>query len=171
MGGPEAANQQRLLSSGQRRLWALAQMGGASAAYNELVALRPRGLLDRAALTAALDALVARARGVTVLGWSAWTGEVLQRIGPPDGGLRGLRRWAAAVDDQRRERGADRNSGRRILAGAGRRDSICGTLNECAQQSLTLFLRMELARRPASASASGPSVGDRRRSATLCSAG
>ncbi|WP_370949420.1 amino acid adenylation domain-containing protein [Amycolatopsis sp. cg5] len=48
------------LSFAQERLWVLAQTTGAGAAYNEAMAFRLRGPLDRARLASALDALVAR---------------------------------------------------------------------------------------------------------------
>jgi hypothetical protein len=49
-------------------------MGGASAAYNEPMAFRLRGSLDRAALASALDALVARheALRTRVSPWTVW---------------------------------------------------------------------------------------------------
>jgi amino acid adenylation domain-containing protein/natural product biosynthesis luciferase-like monooxygenase protein len=48
------------LSFAQQRLWFLAQMAGAREAYHDVITLRMTGALDRAALTAALDAIVAR---------------------------------------------------------------------------------------------------------------
>jgi hypothetical protein len=53
-GWPGDSDPTVVLSSGQRRLWALAQLGGASAAYNEPMAFRPRGSQDRAALASRL---------------------------------------------------------------------------------------------------------------------
>jgi len=99
-------------------------MGGASAAYNELVALRPRGLLDRAALTAALDALVARREALRTR-LVGVDGEVLQRIGPPDGGFAdcagGQRQWMTSDESAAQTEFWAADPG-----GAGRRDSICG---------------------------------------------
>lgn len=48
------------LSFSQQRLWSLDQLGGGSIAYNNPVALRTRGPLDIAALTAALREVVRR---------------------------------------------------------------------------------------------------------------
>ncbi len=49
-----------LLSPGQRRLWVLQQMDGASAAYNVPNGVRLRGTLDTAVFTRALNTLTAR---------------------------------------------------------------------------------------------------------------
>ncbi|MFE6891461.1 MupA/Atu3671 family FMN-dependent luciferase-like monooxygenase [Streptomyces sp. NPDC057694] len=51
-------------TAAQRRLWLAAQLIGDRAAYNEVQAVRLRGPLDVAALTAAVDALVARHAGL-----------------------------------------------------------------------------------------------------------
>jgi amino acid adenylation domain-containing protein len=48
------------LSSGQQRLWTLSQLDGAGPAYNEAMAFRLRGPLDRDVLARALDTLAAR---------------------------------------------------------------------------------------------------------------
>jgi hypothetical protein len=48
------------LSFGQQRLWFLAQIEGASEAYNEPFGLRLHGKLDRIALRRALDHIVFR---------------------------------------------------------------------------------------------------------------
>ncbi|MDT7608730.1 MAG: hypothetical protein QOG96_3233 [Pseudonocardiales bacterium] len=85
-GWPGDSDPTAVLSSGQRRLWALAQMGGASAAYNEPMAFRLRGSLDRAALASALDALVARHEALRTR-VVAVDGVASQRIGPPDSGF------------------------------------------------------------------------------------
>jgi hypothetical protein len=85
-GWPGDCDPTAVLSSGQRRLWALAQMGGASAAYNEPMAFRLRGSLDRAALASALDALVARHEALRTR-VVAVDGVASQRIGPPDSGF------------------------------------------------------------------------------------
>ncbi|MFF7557284.1 amino acid adenylation domain-containing protein [Streptomyces olivaceus] len=74
------------LSFGQERLWTLAQTAGAVAAYNEPMAFRIRGPLDRALLGRALDIVVSRhetlrTRFVDV------DGEVRQDVGPPESGL------------------------------------------------------------------------------------
>ncbi|MFI6638525.1 amino acid adenylation domain-containing protein [Streptomyces sp. NPDC050504] len=49
-----------VLSHAQQRLWFLAQMPGASEAYHMSLTVELRGALDRAALSRALDAVVAR---------------------------------------------------------------------------------------------------------------
>ena len=85
-GWPGDSDPTAVLSSGQRRLWALAQMGGASAASNEPMAFRLRGSLDRAALASALDALVARHEALRTR-VVAVDGVASQRIGPPDSGF------------------------------------------------------------------------------------
>ncbi|WP_329070842.1 non-ribosomal peptide synthetase [Streptomyces sp. NBC_01429] len=80
------------LSSAQQRLWFLAQMRGANEAYNEVVAYRLRGPLDRAVLARALDALVSR-HEVLRTRLVPEGGAVHQRIDPPDTG------YALVVDD------------------------------------------------------------------------
>ncbi|MFE4373095.1 amino acid adenylation domain-containing protein [Streptomyces sp. NPDC056835] len=74
------------LSLAQERLWVLAQMDGANAAYNEPVAFALRGPLDRAALVRALDALVARHEALRTR-FIPVAGEAYQRIDPPDTGF------------------------------------------------------------------------------------
>ncbi|PVE12166.1 non-ribosomal peptide synthetase [Streptomyces scopuliridis] len=74
------------LSLAQERLWALAQLDGANAAYNEPVAFALRGPLDRAVLVRALDALVARHEALRTRFVPA-AGEAYQRIDPPDTGF------------------------------------------------------------------------------------
>ncbi|CAL9383898.1 Linear gramicidin synthase subunit B [Streptomyces sp. enrichment culture] len=74
------------LSFGQQRLWTLAQTAGAGAAYNEPMAFRIRGPLDRVLLGRALDIVVARhetlrTRFVDV------DGEVRQDVGSPEAGF------------------------------------------------------------------------------------
>ncbi|MEV5595499.1 amino acid adenylation domain-containing protein [Streptomyces sp. NPDC052496] len=74
------------MSFAQQRLWFLAQLRGAGEAYHMPQAFRLRGPLDRAALTRALDTLVARhevlrTRLVTV------AGEPFQQIDPADAGF------------------------------------------------------------------------------------
>ncbi|MFD7662719.1 amino acid adenylation domain-containing protein [Streptomyces sp. NPDC059788] len=74
------------LSFAQQRLWFLAQLRGAGEAYHMPQAFRLRGPLDRAALTRALDALVAR-HEVLRTRLVAVAGEPFQHIGPPDTGF------------------------------------------------------------------------------------
>ncbi|MFF3754731.1 amino acid adenylation domain-containing protein [Streptomyces sp. NPDC002018] len=74
------------LSWTQQRLWVLAQMGGASEAYNEPMGFRLRGPLDRATLVRALDALTARHETLRTRLVSEG-GEPYQRIDPPDTGF------------------------------------------------------------------------------------
>ncbi|MGY0055743.1 non-ribosomal peptide synthetase [Streptomyces sp. LZ34] len=80
------------LSFGQRRLWALSQREGASAAYNEPMAFRLRGPLDRTALGRALDALTARHEALRTR-LVPFQGEAYQQVDPADIG------FALAVDD------------------------------------------------------------------------
>ncbi|MFD8921336.1 amino acid adenylation domain-containing protein [Streptomyces sp. NPDC059569] len=74
------------LSPAQERLWALAQLDGANAAYNEPVAFALRGPLDRAVLVRALDALVARHEALRTR-FVPVAGEAYRRIDPPDTGF------------------------------------------------------------------------------------
>ncbi|MYZ34218.1 MULTISPECIES: non-ribosomal peptide synthetase [unclassified Streptomyces] len=74
------------LSWAQQRLWVLAQLEGASTAYNEPMGFHLRGPLDRAALVRALDALVARHETLRTRLVST-EGEPYQRIDPPDTGF------------------------------------------------------------------------------------
>ncbi|MGW5053661.1 non-ribosomal peptide synthase/polyketide synthase [Actinokineospora sp. NPDC004072] len=67
------------LSSAQRRLWFLAQHQASG--YTSAVALRLTGRLDRAALTAALDALVARHESLR----TTYTDGPAQVVHPPTG--------------------------------------------------------------------------------------
>ncbi|WP_207309469.1 non-ribosomal peptide synthetase [Streptomyces kasugaensis] len=74
------------LSFAQQRLWFLAQMQGASAAYHMPQAVRLRGPLDRAALARALDTLVARHEVLRTRLIPA-AGAACQRIDPPGAGF------------------------------------------------------------------------------------
>nr|WP_269078144.1 amino acid adenylation domain-containing protein [Streptomyces sp. YIM 121038] len=73
-------------SSAQQRLWFLSQMPGASEAHHTPTAVELRGALDRAALSRALDALVAR-HEVLRTRFVAVGGAAVQQIDPPGGGL------------------------------------------------------------------------------------
>ncbi|WP_245757674.1 non-ribosomal peptide synthetase [Amycolatopsis xylanica] len=74
------------LSFAQRRLWVLAQTAGAGSAYNEAMAFRLRGPLDRARLARAFGALVARHESLRTRLVSE-DGEVRQVIDQPDVGF------------------------------------------------------------------------------------
>ncbi|GGV22464.1 non-ribosomal peptide synthetase [Streptomyces spectabilis] len=73
-------------SSAQQRLWFLSQMPGASEAYHLPTAVELRGVLDREALSRALDALVAR-HEVLRTRLVAVAGAAVQQIDPPGAGL------------------------------------------------------------------------------------
>ncbi|MFF2744197.1 amino acid adenylation domain-containing protein [Kitasatospora sp. NPDC058048] len=77
---------------GQQRLWALSQLDGANAAYNETLAFTLRGTLDRAVLARALDELVSRHEVLRTRLVAGGDG-LHQLIGPPDSG------YTLAVDD------------------------------------------------------------------------
>ncbi|TCK33795.1 amino acid adenylation domain-containing protein [Paraburkholderia sp. BL8N3] len=74
------------LSFAQQRLWFLAQMEGVGTAYHMPAALRLTGTLDRDALQAALDRIVARHEALRTT-FSRQGAQVVQRIGSPDAGL------------------------------------------------------------------------------------
>ncbi|MEU8825742.1 amino acid adenylation domain-containing protein [Streptomyces sp. NPDC048636] len=80
------------MSFGQRRLWALSQREGASAAYNEPMAFRLRGPLDRRVLRRALDALTARHEALRTR-LVPFEGEAYQQVDPAHIG------FALVVDD------------------------------------------------------------------------
>ncbi|HZF12188.1 MAG TPA: amino acid adenylation domain-containing protein, partial [Thermoanaerobaculia bacterium] len=77
------------LSFAQQRLWFLAQLTPESAAYNIPTALGLEGPLDRGALAASFDALLARHEvlrttfGLPIAPGGALPGEPVQRIAPP----------------------------------------------------------------------------------------
>ncbi len=73
------------LSSAQKRLWFLAQIG-LGAPYNVPVALRLHGPLDRGALRRALDCLVARHETLRSV-FPSVDGEPVVRLLPPDSGF------------------------------------------------------------------------------------
>ncbi|MFD5030314.1 amino acid adenylation domain-containing protein [Streptomyces sp. NPDC058405] len=70
----------------QQRMWFLSQMPGAGEAYNEAMAFRLRGPLDRRVLGQALDTLVRRHETLRTRLAEAG-GEVLQYIDPPGTGF------------------------------------------------------------------------------------
>ncbi|MEV7229556.1 amino acid adenylation domain-containing protein [Polymorphospora sp. NPDC051019] len=74
------------LSFAQQRLWFLERLGGVGPAYHMPMALRLDGWLDRSALTAALDALVAR-HEVLRTRIVADGADAHQHIDPPDTGF------------------------------------------------------------------------------------
>src|ERR1041385_7176249 len=71
------------LSFGQRRLWVVSQQDGASAAYNESMAFRLRGPLDRTVLGRALDALAARHEALRTR-LVPFEGDAYQPVDPAD---------------------------------------------------------------------------------------
>ncbi|WP_024683555.1 condensation domain-containing protein, partial [Pseudomonas syringae] len=84
---PVARDQVWPLSFGQQRLWFLAQMEGASAAYHMPVGLSLRGELDRAAMQRALERIVARHEGLRTTFIQGDDEQPLQRISPADAGF------------------------------------------------------------------------------------
>ncbi|MFD7501257.1 amino acid adenylation domain-containing protein [Streptomyces sp. NPDC059850] len=80
------------LSFGQRRLWAVSQREGAAVTYNEPMAFRLRGPLDRTVLGRALDALTARHEALRTR-LVPCGGDAYQQVDPADTG------FALAVDD------------------------------------------------------------------------
>ncbi|MEU6990131.1 amino acid adenylation domain-containing protein [Streptomyces sp. NPDC046465] len=75
-----------LASFGQQRLWALEQAEGPHTAYNEQMAYRIEGDLDRAVFVRALDAVAARHETLRTR-LVAVEGEVRQEIAPPGAGF------------------------------------------------------------------------------------
>ncbi|WP_419178841.1 amino acid adenylation domain-containing protein [Pseudomonas brassicacearum] len=75
------------LSFAQQRLWFLAQMEGASAAYHMPAGLRLRGVLDRLALQRALDRIVARHEALRTSFVQEQGEEARQCIAPADAGF------------------------------------------------------------------------------------
>jgi hypothetical protein len=71
------------LSLTQQRLWMLDQIHGGSATYNNIYAVRFKGNLDAAAMTAALTAISGR-HGVLRTCFPSVDGEPWQRISPPE---------------------------------------------------------------------------------------
>ncbi|WP_017902380.1 amino acid adenylation domain-containing protein, partial [Pseudomonas asplenii] len=84
---PVARDQAWPLSFAQQRLWFLAQMEGASAAYHMPGGLSLRGVLDRAALQRALERIVARHEGLRTTFIQGDDEQPLQRIAPADAGF------------------------------------------------------------------------------------
>ncbi|WP_046270840.1 non-ribosomal peptide synthetase, partial [Pseudomonas syringae] len=84
---PVARDQAWPLSFGQQRLWFLAKMEGASAAYHMPVGLSLRGELDRAAMQRALERIVARHEGLRTTFIQGDDEQPLQRISPADAGF------------------------------------------------------------------------------------
>ncbi|WP_373889692.1 amino acid adenylation domain-containing protein [Massilia sp. MB5] len=81
---PAAAAERAALSFAQQRLWFLAQMDGAGAAYHLPLALQLQGRLDRLALQRALARIVARHEALRT-SFVLENGEPVQRIGAADG--------------------------------------------------------------------------------------
>ncbi|MDC3735982.1 non-ribosomal peptide synthase/polyketide synthase [Pseudomonas syringae pv. syringae] len=84
---PVARDQDWPLSFGQQRLWFLARMEGASAAYHMPASLSLRGALDSVALQRALQQLVARHEGLRTTFIQGADQQPLQRISPVDNGF------------------------------------------------------------------------------------
>jgi hypothetical protein len=74
------------LSSAQQRMWFLCQIKGVNASYNIAYGLRLSGKLDRPALQAALNRIVAR-HEVLRTTFASVQGEAVQIIAPPEVGL------------------------------------------------------------------------------------
>ncbi|MGQ4475118.1 non-ribosomal peptide synthetase [Streptomyces sp. SAS_276] len=85
-GGAERAPRIRPASFAQRRLWFLAQLPGANAAYNETIAFSLAGPLDAGLLSRAFDALTDRHETLRTR-LVATEGDVHQHIDPPGGGF------------------------------------------------------------------------------------
>ncbi|WP_328826259.1 amino acid adenylation domain-containing protein [Streptomyces sp. NBC_00252] len=85
-GGAERAPRIRPASFAQRRLWFLAQLPGANAAYNETIAFSLAGPLDAGLLSRAFDALTDRHETLRTR-LVATEGDVYQHIDPPGGGF------------------------------------------------------------------------------------
>nr|WP_318654561.1 non-ribosomal peptide synthetase [Pseudomonas sp. MWU13-2100] len=102
---PVARDQAWPLSFAQQRLWFLAQMEGASAAYHMPAGLSLRGSLDRVALQRALECIVARHEGLRTTFVLGDDEQPLQRIAAADAGfslqLHDLQGLAAAEDKLR----------------------------------------------------------------------
>ncbi|NWB98760.1 amino acid adenylation domain-containing protein [Pseudomonas gingeri] len=84
---PVTRDQAWPLSFGQQRLWFLAQMEGASAAYHMPGGLSLRGNLDREALQRALERIVARHEGLRTTFALGDDEQPLQRIAAADTGF------------------------------------------------------------------------------------
>ena len=84
---PVARDQAWPLSFAQQRLWFLAQMEGASAAYHMPGGLSLRGTLDRVALQRALERIVARHEGLRTTFALGDDEQPLQRIAAADAGF------------------------------------------------------------------------------------
>ncbi|MBI6562226.1 syringopeptin non-ribosomal peptide synthetase SypC, partial [Pseudomonas syringae] len=84
---PVARDQAWPLSFGQQRLWFLAQMEGASAAYHMPIGLSLHGELDRTAMQRALERIVARHEGLRTTFIQGDDEQPLQRISPSDAGF------------------------------------------------------------------------------------
>ncbi|MEW1644026.1 amino acid adenylation domain-containing protein [Streptomyces sp. NPDC091219] len=85
-GGAERAPRIRPASFAQRRLWFLAQLPGAKAAYNETIDFSLTGPLDAGLLSRAFDALTERHETLRTR-LVATEGDVRQHIDPPGGGF------------------------------------------------------------------------------------
>ncbi|QWP75372.1 amino acid adenylation domain-containing protein [Lysobacter sp. K5869] len=94
------------LAPAQRRLWFLAQLGGAAAAaYHMPTALRLDGELDADALQAALDALAARHESLRTR-FAAEDGEPVQIVDAPGAGFALAKIDLSGLDDAERDAAA-----------------------------------------------------------------
>lgn len=94
----ESAPRVRPASFAQRRLWFLAQLPGANAAYNETIAFSLTGPLDVDLLSRAFDELTDRHETLRTR-LLATEGDVHQHIDPPGGGFALTFEDLAAADD------------------------------------------------------------------------
>lgn len=103
------------LSFAQQRLWFIDQLEGNSAHYNIPAGLRLRGTLDRSALRATLDRLVARHENLRTR-FVAMESDPVQVIGPVDAGFSLIERDLRPLAPAERETAVERLSTEEALA-------------------------------------------------------